>query len=150
MSCFRMLRFSLPICMSPFVCRGGTTFAHVVHTCRLVLLSAILLMTGFHVSLAQTISSFTISPSSVQGKNSATGTVVLSSPAPMGGLVIDLHSDNPQVATCPSTVTIAAGTTTNTYPITTCTVNFDTVVTFSAQNVSANLTVTATWDGLRV
>ncbi len=56
-----------------------------------------------------TLQSLTISPTSVWGGSSATGTVTLSGPAPSGGAVVQLRSSNPSAAIVPSSVTVPAG-----------------------------------------
>lgn len=66
-----------------------------------------------------TLSSFTVSPTSVTGGTSATGTVRLSSAAPTGGTAVSLGSNLPNVATVPSSVTVPAGATSATFTITT-------------------------------
>jgi len=66
-----------------------------------------------------TLSSFTISPTSVPAGGTSSGTVTLSSQAPSGGLVVNLASANTSVATVPSSVTVAQGSTTATFTINT-------------------------------
>ncbi len=64
------------------------------------------------------LSGLTISPNSVTGGTSATGTVTLTKTAPVGGNVVSLSTNS--VATgIPSTVVVAAGATTATFRITT-------------------------------
>jgi len=48
---------------------------------------------------------------SIAGTSKQYATLVLSAPAPAGGVIINLHSDNTSVATVPASVTIAAGAT---------------------------------------
>jgi hypothetical protein len=59
-----------------------------------------------------------LSPGVVSGGTSTTGTVVLASPAPLGGASVALSSDSP-AAMVPAVVTVAAGETTATFPIST-------------------------------
>jgi hypothetical protein len=61
----------------------------------------------------------TINPTEVIGGDSATGTVTLTGPAPAGGLQVSLTSDDVAAATVPVTVTVPAGSTSATFPITT-------------------------------
>ena len=68
---------------------------------------------------APVLASESISPNSVAAGTPSTGTVVLTSPAPVGGVVIQLSSWVPGSASVPSTVTVPAGATTATFPITT-------------------------------
>lgn len=65
------------------------------------------------------LSSFTVSPTSVTGGTSATGTVRLPSAAPSGGAVVTLGSNQPGAASVPASVTVAAGATSATFAITT-------------------------------
>ncbi len=95
---------------------------------------------------APKVTSLTFSPTSVLGGNSSTGTVTLSSAAPVGGFVVTLSSD--KVAVTPgASVTVAAGATTATFTATTVAVPTDLTasVTGSANGVSASgsLSVTA-------
>jgi hypothetical protein len=68
---------------------------------------------------APKLSSVTVSPTEVLGGASATGTVTLTSAAPSGGLVVPLTSDNTNAATIPASVTVPAGSTRATFPVTT-------------------------------
>ncbi len=65
------------------------------------------------------LTSLTVNPSSVVGGSPSTGTVTLSGPAPAGGAVVSLSSDNTLAATVPASVTVAAGATSATFPVTT-------------------------------
>jgi hypothetical protein len=69
------------------------------------------------------IASLTVSPSTVIGGESSTGTVTLTAPAPSGGSVVTL-SDVGEVTTIPESVTVPAGATTATFPIATQPVTF--------------------------
>jgi hypothetical protein len=68
---------------------------------------------------APKLSSVAVSPTEVLGGASATGTVTLTSAAPSGGLVVPLTSDNTNAATIPASVTVPAGSTRATFPVTT-------------------------------
>ena len=81
---------------------------------------------------AISLSSLSLSPASVAGGNSCTGTVTVSGPAPSGGAQVSLSSNNPGVANVPSSVTIAAGATSATFNISTATVSASTAATISA------------------
>jgi hypothetical protein len=70
-------------------------------------------------SSAPVLNSLTVSPTDVVGPNPATGTVTISAAAPPGGFVVDLQSDNTTAATVPPSVTVPAGATRATFPITT-------------------------------
>jgi hypothetical protein len=90
--------------------------------------------------------SLTLNPTSVNGGNPSTGEIILSAPAPSGGAVFSLSSNNTSVATVPPSVTIAAGLTTAVFQVTTMTTANSTSVTISASNSgitqTASLTVT--------
>ena len=83
-------------------------------------------------SAGPTLSSLSLSPTSVTGGTSSTGTVTLSSAAPSGGRVVALSSSNTAAATVPASVTVAAGTTSRTFTVTTQTVTSSTSSTITA------------------
>ena len=91
------------------------------------------------------LSGLTISPSSVVGGNSATGTVTLTAPAQSGGFTVQLSSSNSSVASVPSSVTVPQGQTSTNFTITTYQVSSTTTVTITASaggvTRQANLTV---------
>lgn len=64
------------------------------------------------------IASHTLSPATVSGGASSTGTVTLDGPAPVGGLVVELSSNRP-AASVPLTVAIPEGALSATYTVTT-------------------------------
>jgi subtilase family protein len=90
---------------------------------------------------APTSFSLTLNPTSVNGGNASTGALVLSSPAPGGGMVFALSSSNTSVATVPASVTIAAGSTAAAFQVATKTTGSSTAVTISAS--SSGVTQTA-------
>ena len=63
------------------------------------------------------LNDFTLSPVSVVGGNSSTGTVTLNNPAGSGGMVINLTSNS--AVSCPSSVTVPAGQTSANFTINT-------------------------------
>jgi hypothetical protein len=89
--------------------------------------------------------SITLSPASVTGGTSATGTVFLNSPAPAGGTEATLSTSN-LVARPQPIVTVPAGQTSANFTVTTSTVTATTVVTITAivgtASQSATLTIT--------
>src|SRR5712664_55974 len=93
-----------------------------------------------------TLSALTVNPTSVNGGNPSTGTVILSGPAPSGGTVVSLSSSNTSAATVPASMTVAAGDTRATVQVTTMAVANSTPVTISASYAgvtqTAPLTVT--------
>jgi WD40 repeat protein len=87
----------------------------------------------------------TVSPASVTGGTSSSGTVTLSSAAPAGGLVVQLSSSKTAAATTPSTVTVAAGSTVSpAFTITTFPVAASTAVTITASSNGAKVSATLT------
>jgi hypothetical protein len=92
------------------------------------------------------LQSMTISPTTVRGGTSATGTVFLSAPAPAGGISVTLATSNASVARVPGIVSVAGGQTSASFTVTTFAVANNTLVTITAffdTTTSANLTVTA-------
>jgi len=94
--------------------------------------------------ISPVLSSITLSPGSVNGGSSSTGTVTLSLPAPSGGAMINLSSNNIS-ATVPTSVMVAAGATSATFAVNTSAVTASTPVTISASyagvTMMASLTV---------
>jgi hypothetical protein len=91
------------------------------------------------------LQSLTISPASVPGGTSATGTVSLSAPAPSGGISVTLSTSNRFVASVPGVVSIPAGQTSANFSVSTFTGSADTSATISAlydTTRSASLLVT--------
>ena len=89
--------------------------------------------------------SLTLNPMIVQGGKSSTGSITLSAPAPAGGLVVDLSTDNPFIAQIPPFVMVAAGQTKAAFTITTPTVSSTQTASITAtsggKSQSATLTV---------
>lgn len=83
------------------------------------------------------LSALSVSPTSVVGGSGAQGSVTLTLAAPSGGALVTLSSSNASVVTVPSSVTVAAGATSATFPVTTTTVT-----------ASTSSTVTASWNGV--
>ncbi len=71
-------------------------------------------------------------PLAVSGGNNSVGTVALVVPAPAGGAVVALSSDDTSVIQVPPTVTIAAGNSTNSFAIQTSNVFFPMSIRVSA------------------
>jgi len=92
-------------------------------------------MTAAFTVSRPTLQTVTTSPASVVGGNAVTGTVTLSLPAPPQGSVVTLTSSSAN-ATVPSSVTIPAGATTQTFEV-------DTADSFATQ-----ATITATYSGV--
>ena len=90
------------------------------------------------------ISSLSLSPASVLGGTSSTGTVTLANPAPAGGAVVTLTSSNTSAATAPTSVTVPAGNTSATFGIATHPVSSSTSVTITASYSTGTKTATLT------
>jgi uncharacterized protein (TIGR03437 family) len=89
------------------------------------------------------ISGFSISPSTVSGGESATGTVTLAQPAPSRGALVNLASNN-SAATVPASVIIPTGQTMATVPVSTSTVSSATTAVItgaSANSMQATMTI---------
>ncbi len=96
----------------------------VVATDTNVVITATYLSVNKTATLAVTavgaaLASVSLSPASVIGGTSSTGTVTLGAPAPAGGASVALSSNTPAAATVPSSVTVASGATTATFTVTT-------------------------------
>jgi hypothetical protein len=95
-----------------------------------------------------TPTSLVLSPTSVPGGTTSTGTVTLSGPAPVGGAAVALLSSNVAVATVPATINIPQGATSGTFAVTTLGQTYATSATISAAyhglTQSAALAVTTT------
>jgi chitinase len=89
------------------------------------------------------LTSVTVSPTSVRGRRSATGTVKLNAPAPSGGVLVTL-SDNSIYASIPASVTIPSGSTSAAFTITTSSVFSTRYVTISAKYLGVTKTTVLT------
>jgi hypothetical protein len=63
--------------------------------------------------------SVTFNPSTLEGGSTSTGTILLTAFAPAGGATVALTNSAPGVVTIPSSVAVAAGTQSVTFPVTT-------------------------------
>jgi hypothetical protein len=81
---------------------------------------------------------FTVAPASVGGGTPSAGTVQFAGVAPAGGLVVTLSSNNP-LAGVPASVTVPAGSSSATFPITT-----------KAANYTAKPSITGTFQGTAI
>jgi hypothetical protein len=91
------------------------------------------------------LESVTLNPDRVESQGNPEGTVRLTAPAPSAGAVVTLSSGNPDVVQVPANVTVAAGSSSNTFRIGTSTVSTNSVVTviatYAGVTKSAQLTV---------
>lgn len=86
-------------------------------------------------SLSPVVAALTVSPNTLVAGLSATGTITLSGPAPAGGQLVSLTTNNVS-ATVPATVNVPQGSTSATFSVTTVSVPVEVTVTITA---SANL-----------
>jgi len=89
------------------------------------------------------LSAVSVNPTSVVGGSPSTGTVTLTGPAPTGGILVSLQSNNSAV-TVPTSVTVLANTSSITFQATTVAVSSSTPVTITATYASVNQTATLT------
>jgi hypothetical protein len=89
------------------------------------------------------LSALTVSPTSVTGGSSATGTVTLTAAAPSGGAVVSL-SDNSSATSVPASVTVPAGSSSANFTVTTTSVSAATTSTVSAAWSSVTRTAALT------
>ena len=80
------------------------------------------------VATAPALSSISVSPTTVVGGNASQGTVTLTSAAPSGGAMVTLSSNSTSTATVPASITVAAGTTSGTFTVSTVPVTASTPV----------------------
>ena len=90
------------------------------------------------------LSSVAVSPTSVTGGGSSTGTVTLSAAAGTGGVTVSLSSSNTLAATLPSSVTIPSGTSIGTFSVTTKSVTSTSAVTLTASYSGVSKTASLT------
>jgi hypothetical protein len=91
-----------------------------------------------------TVASYGVSPGTVTGGASSTGTVALSGAAPAGGAVVALSSANPAVVSVPASVTVPGGESAASFTITTTAPQATTVVSLTATTGSTSRTAALT------
>ncbi|MBS1871611.1 MAG: hypothetical protein JSU00_00245 [Acidobacteria bacterium] len=118
---------------------SATVSTSAVATSRTVTITATYKATPLKASLivlpagSATVSSVTLSPATVKGGVSLTGTVTLSAAAPLpSGATVTLASSNKLVAQVPASVTVSGGQTSAKFTITTTAVSSTQTVTISA------------------
>ena len=89
------------------------------------------------------LSAVSLNPTTITGGNSSTGTVILSAPAPAGGIAVALSSNNSS-AVVPASVTVSGGSSTATFTVTTKTVTSSTAATITANYSGLNRTAILT------
>ena len=97
---------------------------------------------------AAALAALSISPQSIPGGTTATGTLTLEGPSGPAGAMVSLASSSTDVATVPSSTVIAAGQSSGTFTITGASVTSDSVTTITATlgsgSVHSDVTVTRT------
>ncbi|MDQ0676607.1 hypothetical protein QFZ36_004233 [Pseudarthrobacter siccitolerans] len=78
------------------------------------------------------VAALALNPGTVTGGGTSTATLTLSAAAPSAGAPVSLSSSNTAVATVPASVTVPAGATSTTFPVTTSTVTAASSATISA------------------
>lgn len=140
---------SVPASVSVPVGASTATFAI---TTKAVAASTIATITGKNGTLTKTakltvkppvLSAVSLSPTSVKGGTSSTGTVTLTGIAPTGGISVTLSSSLAG-AHVPATVTVLAGATTATFTVTTTTVTATAKSTISATAATVKKTAVLT------
>jgi trimeric autotransporter adhesin len=89
------------------------------------------------------IAGISVSPNPVTGGSPSTGTVTLSAPAGPGGVTVTLGSNN-GAAMVPASITIPAGQTSGTFPVTTTPVGTTQMATLTATSGGSNANTTLT------
>jgi hypothetical protein len=87
--------------------------------------------------------SLSVNPASITSGSSSVGTVTLSTAAPVGGVVVQISSNNPAV-TAPQSVTVLAGATTFSFTVMSGSVAAPTNVTLTASYAGVSRTATLT------
>src|SRR6266508_4318194 len=92
------------------------------------------------------VASVTVEPNPMTNGSTATGTVTLTAPAPSGGIVVDLSTNNEGAAQVPRSVTVPGGSSSATFTVTSDFVIFGTAsllvfASVSGAGISAPLTV---------
>jgi hypothetical protein len=136
---------------NPVMIAAGATTATFTVTTAAVTASTTVSITASYAGASQTVT-LTIVPPTVTftsasfnqvgatGGSSPTGTVLLTGPAPAGGIVVSLSSNNPAVASVPASVTVPQWSSTATFTITTTPVASPVSVTVTASTGSISAT----------
>ncbi len=105
-----------------------------------------IIFSGWQAQIEKGIASVSMSPASVAGGSTSTGTVTLQVAAPAGGAVVTLTSSNTSAATVPASVTVGAGSTSATFTVSTVAVTAATsatiTATYNGKSQTASLAVT--------
>jgi hypothetical protein len=74
--------------------------------------SAVLFIDSFNLS------GFTLNPTEIASGGTSTGTITIGTPAPVGGVIVNIATSNSNVASVPASVTIPQGQTSATFTVT--------------------------------
>lgn len=105
--------------------------------------SGSIIRTASFTVTAPLLTGFTLTPLTLTGGGSVTATVTISSPAPAGGLTINISRSSAAVNT-PATITVPAGATSASVTFSTSLVSSQTQVTVTASRGSVSIPVTLT------
>ena len=120
---------------------AGATLVTISASFGGVTMTAPLTVLSFAPDVA--LRSISLSPAGVIGGTTSQGTLTLDGPAGVGGALVTLSSATPGVATVPASVTIAAGSTSGTFTVSTSRVSSPTMVAITGVH-GATRTVTLT------
>jgi hypothetical protein len=101
-------------------------------------------MLAVNPQAAGQLQSLTVAPTQVTGGGSATGTITLTGPAPLGGLIVQLKTSNALIAQTPLLVIVPQGQTTATFAISTSKAAATQEVTITATAGTVTQTATLT------
>ena len=99
---------------------------------------------SYTVKVYPSPSALALSPATVTGGSSSTGTVTLNAPAPPAGLAVTLSSSNTSAATVPASVTVPAGAISATFTVSTIGGTSASTATISATANGVSQTATLT------
>jgi len=121
--------------------QGATTASFTVTTGSVTTATQVVLMASYAgasvtasltVNPPITLSGLSLNPDWLSGGQTAAGTVMISAPAGIGGIVVTLASSNNAAATVPSSVTILQGSATGSFTVTALNVSRATTVAITA------------------
>ena len=92
------------------------------------------------------LSAVTVDPNEVIGGNASTGRVTLTFAAPQGGFLVSLSSDNTAAATVPPSVTVAAGSASASFTVSTNQVNAQSSLIIGTADGITKYAIITVWD----
>ncbi len=133
---------------------GATTATFTILTSPVSALATATIAASYNLTTKNTslviqppiIASLALSPNSIQGGNTVSGTITLIGGAPTGGTVVAVTSSNAGVAQVPANVVVPEGSSTVTFTVTTVVVSSNKTATIrgatGGASISSTLTVT--------